>query len=140
MRIGLLVVISVFAMGRCFAQSAPLIEESAHAAETLGYSSVSEALAALKSKPNAQISVTQPDGWTIVNEPPPNFAVWSFTPQGHPAHPAVVRRTTRQAPDGMLKVEMVALCQAAKEPCDQLIRDFQQLNEQMRQRIQSQRR
>ncbi len=137
MRFGLLVVISVFAMARCFAQAAPPIEESAHAAEKLGYSSVAEALEALKSKPHAQVNVTQPDGWTIVNEPPPNFAVWSFTPQGHPAYPAVVRRTTRQAPDGNVSVEMVALCQAAKEPCDQLIRDFQQLNEQMRERVRS---
>jgi hypothetical protein len=35
-------------------------------------------------------------------------------------------------------MQMTALCQAAKEPRDRLMREFQQLNERLRQRVQSQ--
>lgn len=118
------------------AQTAAPVVESADAAEKLGYSSVAEALQSMTSKPGVQVNVTQPDGWTIVNDPSPVFSVWSFTPRSHPAHPAVVRRTVQQDKTGNVSVEMVALCEAAKEPCDQLIRDFQVLNEQMRERVQ----
>ena len=111
------------------------IQESPGAFKSLGYTSVAEALASLKAKPGVSVNVTKPDGWVIVNEPAPAFAVWSFTPEGHYAHPAVVRRAIKQDANGAVSVEMTALCQAEKEPCDKLIREFQQLNERMRQQV-----
>jgi hypothetical protein len=98
---------------------------------------VAEALASLKAKAGVTVTVTKPDGWVIVNEPTPEFAVWSFTPEGQYAHPAVVRRQINQDTNGGVGVQMTALCQAEKEPCDRLIREFQQLNERMREWVRS---
>ena len=110
-------------------------DASASVGANIGYSNVAEALLSLTRKPGVQVNVTQPDGWTIVNDPSPVFTIWSFTPHGHPAHPAVVRRILQQDKSGNVAVEMVALCEAEKEPCDQLLRDFQLLNEQMKNSI-----
>jgi hypothetical protein len=113
-----------------FPQSLPLpVEESASGAEKLGYKTVAAALGGLKSTPGVSITVTQPDGWTTAVEPATK-AVWSFTPVGHYAYPAVVRREVKQR-DGGTYVETVALCQAEKIPCDNLIREFQLLNQRM---------
>ena len=87
------------------------------------------ALESLKSTPGVSITVTQPDGWTIAVEPAAK-AIWSFTPASHYAYPAVVRREVKER-DGGVYVEMVALCQAKKVPCDKLIREFQLLNQRL---------
>ena len=89
-----------------------------------------EALESLKAKPGVEINVTKPDGWTIITERDP-YTMWSFAPEGHYAYPAVVRRVLKQDDRGVF-IEMSALCQAEKAPCDRLIRDFQQLNERIR--------
>jgi hypothetical protein len=119
----------------CLAQSEQPIQESPGAASSLGYTSVAEALASLRAKPGATVTVTKPDGWIIVNEPAPDFAAWSFTPEGHYAHPAVVRRQIKQDAKGRVGVQMTALCQAEKQPCDRLFREFEQLNERMREDV-----
>ncbi|WP_426196788.1 DUF4019 domain-containing protein [Massilia sp. DWR3-1-1] len=95
----------------------------------VGYPNVAAALAALQAKPG--VSLSRQGGWMIVDDKPAN-AIWSFTPPGHPAHPAVVKRTI-VSKDGMVGIEMTALCQAAKGPCDALMEEFKGLNEQMRQ-------
>jgi hypothetical protein len=74
------------------AHSQQPIEESPGAAKLLGYPTVAEALTSLKAKSGVSVSVTKPDGWTIITEPAPVLAVWSFAPEGHYAYPAVVRR------------------------------------------------
>jgi hypothetical protein len=111
------------------------IEESGAAAEKLGYKTVTAALEGLKALPGISINVTQPDGWTIAVERDTK-AMWSFTPASHYAYPAVVRREIKQL-DGNVYVEMVALCQAEKAPCDKLIREFQALNQRMSESIRS---
>ena len=128
-------IVLVLGAAGCHAQTEQPVQESSGAAKSLGYSSVPEALASLKGKPGVNVSTTKPDGWVIITEPAPAFAVWSFTPEAHYAHPAVVRRVTKQDPTGGVGVEMTALCQAEKEPCDRLIREFQQLNERMREQV-----
>ena len=85
--------------------------------------------------PGVSITVAQPDGWTIAVEPGTK-AIWLFAPAGHYAYPSVVRREIKQR-DGNVFVEMVALCQAEKEPCDTLIREFQLLNQRMSESIRS---
>ncbi len=114
------------------------IEESPGAATSLGYATVAEALTSLKAKSGVSVSVSKPDGWTIIAEPAPVNAVWSFAPEGHYAYPAVVRRAVESDSTGHVSMHMTALCEAAKEPCDRLMREFQQLNDQVRQRVQSQ--
>ena len=114
------------------------IEESPGTAKSLGYATVAGALTSLKAKSGVSVSVTKPDGWTIIAEPAPVNAVWSFAPVGHYAYPAVVRRAVTRDSAGHVSMEMTALCEAAKEPCDRLMREFQQLNDRVRQRVQSQ--
>lgn len=95
----------------------------------VGYPTVAAALAALKAKAGAKVS--ERGGWTIVDDRAAG-ALWSFTPAGHPAHPAVVKRVIGEH-GGQVAVNMTALCQAGKAACDQLIEEFRQLNEQMAQ-------
>jgi hypothetical protein len=115
------------------AGEAPLNEG---AGSDIGYASVQEALEALRANPNA--SGSEQGGWLIFNDRTNQaLALWSFTTPGHPAHPAVVRREPVERA-GSVYIQMAVLCQATKEPCDQLVRDFEQLNEQMSQAIKRQ--
>ncbi len=100
----------------------------------IGYATVEEALQSLKAKSGVSIATTKPDPWVIVTEPG-TYTQWSFTPFGHYAHPAVVRRDDKQS-DGEVFIEMCALCQAGRASCDKLVEEFKQLNERMRQSIQ----
>lgn len=101
---------------------------------SIGYSSVEEALEALKTKPGTQ--VRDESGWTIIadRESASERTLWAFTPPGHPAHPAAVKRIVTER-DGTIYLDMKVLCQARKEPCDQLVRDFQALNDSVRQQF-----
>lgn len=92
----------------------------------VGFRTVADALAAVKTRPGAKL--TQPDGWTVITEQG-GSVVWSFTPAGHPAHPAVVRRSIDVGDDGVPRVEMGVLCQGDKPACDALAKSFQTINE-----------
>jgi hypothetical protein len=118
----------------CEAQLPVPLEENPGASKSLGYKKVAEALSSLRSKRGASIQTTQPDGWTIITFPEPEFSIWSFTPDGHYAHPAVVRRTVEQR-NGMTFLEMTAICENTKDSCDKLMREFQALNNQVRSEI-----
>ena len=97
----------------------------------IGYRSVSAALEAVKAKIGADVSIQ--GGWTIISENGGSL-LWSFTPAGHPAHPAAIRRAV-VAKDGGLVIEMSALCEASKQACDRLIAEFRTLNERVGQSI-----
>ena len=96
---------------------------------TFGFETPADALNALRQKPNVHIS-TQ-GGWTIADDRS-NFTVWSFTPPGHPAHPAAVKRTIVRDSAGNVSVAMSAKCWGTKAACDKLIADFKDLNDRMR--------
>ncbi len=108
------------------------LPETDHGA--IGYKTVQEALNALRAKPGVQIREQQ--GWVIVSdqESEKSSALWSFSPEGYPAYPAAVKRITFEK-NGGVYIEMKVLCQAAKEPCDALVRDFQALNERIKAEI-----
>lgn len=112
------------------ATSAPLPEQPG----SFEYSSVAEALADLKTRSNVSIEVSQ--GWTIVTEAD-GLTTWSFTPSSHPANPAVAKRTLYQDQD-VWYIKMSIRCEAEKTACDQFVRDFEALNEQMIQYIEQQ--
>lgn len=117
-----------------FAQSeAPQSAPPEPSPSTIGYATVAEALATLRAKPGVRVEVTKPDAWVIVSEP--ENIQWSFTPNTHSAHPAVVRRAIKVNSDGGVYIEMSALCQAQKAPCDKLLEDFKELNERIRQSV-----
>lgn len=123
-------------MSPCAAQQEAPLKETPGAFSKYGYRTVAEALEGLKRQPGATVEVTKPDGWTIVTQPEPDYAIWSFTPAGHYAHPAVVRRGVVEA-NGSVSVRMNALCEADKASCDRLIREFQALNAKMRDDVRS---
>lgn len=102
---------------------------SAQQERGVGYPTVAKALEALKARSDVNVSVQ--GGWTIVDETPAN-ALWSFTPADHPAHPAVVKRAV-VTHDGVVSVNMTALCQAGKTACDKLIEEFKTMTAQMSQ-------
>jgi hypothetical protein len=83
----------------------------AHAEDepAIGYGSVAAALAALHANPDAQFDTQA--GWIVAATTEHGKPVlWSFTPEGHPAHPAVVKRTAIEA-QGMGSIELATLCQ-----------------------------
>lgn len=102
---------------------------------TIGYPTVQAALDALKSKPG--VTIGSHDGWTIISdkEPGTDPALWSFAPEGHPAYPSAVKRTVIER-DGQVLIEMSVLCSASKAACDALVRDFQALNDSIREDMQ----
>lgn len=125
-----LVILTFFTCVLAYAQEAPLPETEQSGIE---YNSVSEALTALRAKPGTEVS--KQGNWTIAIEPDKNV-IWSFAPEGHPAYPALVRRAVVPR-DGRISIKMNVKCQASKSACDMLVREFMQLNENMRSSLQS---
>lgn len=95
--------------------------------DAIGYPSVAGALQALQSDSTAQFESQQ--GWTIVASRDGDKPVqWFFTPEGHAAHPAVIKRTVLEQ-DGTGFIDLAALCHAAQGECDALLDDFRQSSE-----------
>jgi hypothetical protein len=93
----------------------------------LGYSTVAATLEALRGEPSAQFREQR--GWTVVASREGGDPVeWFFTPEGHAAHPAVVKRTAIER-DGIGMIDLVALCHAEQSACDGLLDDFRQRHE-----------
>ncbi len=88
------------------------------------YKTVAEALTALKQMKGVSFSTVH--GWTIVTDEA-HFTVWSFSPPSDPSYPAVVKRTVTSNGAGS-KVTMNVLCQAKKVACDNLVREFSDVN------------
>lgn len=113
--------------------SCVLISTAVYAEEKntgIGYATVDDALTSLKSKDGADISIQ--GGWTIVQDSElGNMVLWSFTPKTHEAHPAAVKQTVLEK-DGTIFIRMEALCQASKLACDNLMEEFQKLNDRIR--------
>jgi hypothetical protein len=99
----------------------------------IGYPTVAAALGALKAR--ADVTVSDQGGW-IIFEDKSSSTFWSFTPPQHPAHPAAVKRTIVSR-NGAIALDMKALCQADKGPCDTLIAEFTALNEEMAKQMQA---
>jgi ribonuclease HI len=118
-------VLTLFVCASANAQLPPLPEATQSGIE---YKSVAEALKALRAKPNVEISV-QGD-WTIVDEPA-NFALWSFAPKRHAAYPAVVKRKVVEK-DGIVSIKTDVICEATKAACDALVREFMQMNQNLK--------
>ena len=104
------------------------------AESSIGYSSVSEALTALKAIPDAEVRYNR--GWTVINlERSGDRILWSFTPDSHPAHPSAVKRAVVHNDEG-ISLNMSVLCKSSKEACDRLVSEFEQLNENIRKSMQ----
>ena len=97
---------------------------------------VAETLEKAKALPGASVTTTKPDAWVIVTETG-GMKIWSFTPPTHYAYPAVVLRHLKVRDNGDLYVEMTGHCEADKAACDKLMKEFEALNERMRQQVQN---
>lgn len=99
----------------------------------LPWTRVDAALQALRARDGqGTVVVHDGEGWTIVTEPLA-AARWSFTPVGHEAHPAVVRRTIQRQADGRTDVRTELLCEGTADACERLRIRFEQLDERIRQ-------
>ena len=93
----------------------------------IGQSTVAGVLESLRAEPSAQFREQR--GWTVVASRERDAPVeWFFTPEGHAAHPAVVKRTAIER-DGVGMIDLAALCQAEQAACDRLLDDFRQQHE-----------
>src|SRR5262245_14446574 len=127
-RVSVLALIAVHDLAQAAELTSPIPKAGplAEASESgIGYKSVAEALSALTANP--KVTITDENGWKIARE---DLSIWSFAPMGHPAYPAVVKRSLLEK-DGALVIDMRVLCEAAKDPCDALVRDFEALNGRM---------
>ena len=94
------------------------------------YPSVAKALEKLKKQPSASIS--QRDGWTIISTLEDGKPVmWFFASEQHAAHPAMIKRSIVEK-DGGKETLIVSFCQAPKQTCDDLAREFNKLNQQFK--------
>jgi hypothetical protein len=91
----------------------------------VGYHTVAQALTSLRARRDVTVSTER--GWTIITDEK-NLTIWSFAPAAHPAYPAVVKRVVRARPGGGSDINMSVLCEASKEACDQLVREFDAMN------------
>ena len=92
------------------------------------YPTVASALDALRAKSGVKLSTQS--GWTVI-EDRSTLSVWSFVPEGHPAHPAVIHRKVVQDGNNIF-VQMNVLCEAPKAACDAVVTDFEKLNGKVR--------
>jgi hypothetical protein len=115
-----------FALGCACAGVAALGAAAARADDpaAIGYATVAAVREALRGDPTATFREQQ--GWTVVASREHGHAVeWFFTPEGHPAHPSVIKRIVAEQ-DGVGVIDMAALCQTTQEACDLLLEDFKQ--------------
>jgi hypothetical protein len=90
----------------------------------VGYETVAAAMADLRS--NRNVVFTTENGWLIATNEV-SYTIWSFSPKGYAAYPAVVKRQVTAQAVGS-KIEMSVLCEASKKACDDLVRTFAAMN------------
>ena len=112
-----------------FAQEATvLLAES-----PIGYATVQEAYEAPEADPSATQS--EHEGWTSFNQKVDGtYIIWSFTSEDHPVHPTAVRRVI-VSKNGEVSISMAMLCHSSRFDCDQLIEQFQLMNENLKRRL-----
>lgn len=93
----------------------------------IAHASVAAVLAALRADATAEFREQR--GWTVVASREGEHPVeWFFTPEGHEAHPAVVKRTAVEQ-GGVGVIDLAALCHVEQLACDRLLDDFRQRHE-----------
>lgn len=96
------------------------------------YPNVETARAALLARND--IDRSEVDGWTIIKVAAEN-AIWSFTPESHPAHPSMILRAPFER-NGTIYLGMDVMCGATKPVCDALVEEFKAMNARMAEDIQ----
>ncbi|WP_192312345.1 molecular chaperone DnaJ [Pseudoxanthomonas sp. PXM02] len=94
----------------------------------IGYASPEAALEALRNKPG--VTLKEQNDWVVLNDRE-TLTLWSITTAQHPAHPTAVKRAVLEK-DGGVYLDMQVKCGASKAVCDEVVRQFQQLNDGIR--------
>lgn len=113
------------------AQRAPLAESPRNPIE---YASPGAALEALRA--DSTIRFETHEGWVVAHDEAKK-AVWTFAPKGDPAYPAVVKRSLVEH-DGQVMIATAIQCGASKAVCDDFVRKFIRLNQEMARAVQLQ--
>lgn len=90
----------------------------------IGYPTVAAARAALAARDDVRMS--RADGWLTI-EDPAAMTLWTFAPDGDPAHPAAVKRSVIEDGERII-IRMDIRCEGALEACDALEQHFLGLN------------
>ncbi len=85
--------------------------------EGTGFASVSAARQQVDALPDTEI-VTE-NGWTVISDLE-EMTAWSFSPEGSPYHPSVIKRSIRNTEQGTAKMDLSMRCEASKPVCDAL--------------------
>jgi hypothetical protein len=109
-----------------FAAEEPPLPESPNS--DIGYESPAAALAALRAKPS--VSIQEQSDWIIASDQDEN-TLWSITAASHPAYPTAVKRIIVER-NGAIFLDMRVLCGASKAACDHVVRQFLELNDNIR--------
>jgi hypothetical protein len=121
---GIVFLVGLLITGQALAAAPPPSPLPQTVGSNIGYKTVSEALASLKQMKGVEFSNVR--GWTIVTDEE-HLTVWSFAPKSDPSYPAVVRRMVTSAGSGS-KVTMDVLCESNKAACNNLVREFSNMN------------
>ena len=113
------------------AQRAPLAESPRNPIE---YASPGAALEALRA--DSAIRFETHEGWVVAHDEAKK-AIWTFAPKGDPAYPAVVKRSLVEH-DGQVMIATAIQCGASKAVCDDFVRKFIRLNQEMARAVQRQ--
>lgn len=113
------------------AQRAPLAESPRNPIE---YASPGAALEALRA--DSAIRFETHEGWVVAHDEAKK-AIWTFAPKGDPAYPAVVKRSLVEH-DGQVMIATAIQCGASKAVCDDFVRKFIRLNQEMARAVQLQ--
>lgn len=107
-------------------EAAPLPEAKG---DPIGYPDVATARKELLARKDGQPH-TEGDGWLVIYFPS-EYTIWTFAPENDPAYPAVVRRVITRS-DKSTYISMSVLCQASKAACDNLVRQFNELDDRVK--------
>ena len=93
-----------------------------------GASDVDDPVAGLTKNPSAEI--THEDGWTIVSKiENGNRVYWFLAPELDNVSPGMFKKIIYTDNKSDLKTETVSECEAPKQTCDDLMKEFKNLSE-----------
>lgn len=121
-RISILAALFGFAAG-AVAQTPTLSQQSTLKtgnSTRIEFATTTDAMEILRGRENVRVSKEY--GWTIIEDRDAN-AVWSFTPEKHPAHPTMVKRTLIDH-GRAVEIVMDGQCEADYEACEKVMAEM----------------
>jgi hypothetical protein len=113
--------------GVALASSEPSrVSEVSAAQSNLPFDSVADAIGKLKARNGLTFTKAADGSEAYADES--SHTVWSFTPPGYYAYPAMIERRLVQTDQGM-SIKMSVLCEADKDSCDRLVKEANATNQ-----------